>query len=59
MLRLAIIDKDGKNVTPADLATAAELKAVAEQARNLIRECDRLAQAKTAKGPGGGGVPYL
>ena len=57
MIRLALVDKDGKPVLPANIATAEELRGVAEQARNLIRECDRLAQAKSTKEKGV--VPYL
>jgi len=33
------------------LETAAELRFLAEQARNLVRECDRLAQAKEMADP--------
>ena len=41
--------------------TAAELLALAEQARALIRDCERLAQQLKTKnaGPGAGYVPYL
>lgn len=58
MVRLAIIDKDGKTVLPKDLATAGELRQVVDQARNLIRECEQLAQLKGPKAQGQG-VPYL
>jgi hypothetical protein len=61
MLRLAIIDSEGKIVAPKDVPTAAELVALAEQARNVIRECERLAQQAKAKNTGAsaGNVPYL
>jgi hypothetical protein len=58
MIRVAIVDQDGKTVLPKDLPTAAELRNVAEQAKGLIRDCERLAaqkDPKTAKGE----VPYL
>jgi hypothetical protein len=46
MLRVAIVSAEGKILKPEDLATAAELEQAMEQARNLIRECDRLATSK-------------
>jgi hypothetical protein len=46
MIRVAIINDEGKIVSPAELSTATELQQAVEQARNLIRECDRLAQSK-------------
>jgi hypothetical protein len=61
MFRLAIIDSDGKIVPAKDLSTAAELLAIAEQARAVIRDCERLAretQTATAS-TGGKNVPYL
>ena len=61
MIRLAIIDSDGKTWLPKDIATAGELVAVVEQARILISECERLSQQKSPKShaPGSGKVPYL
>jgi hypothetical protein len=61
MLRLAIIDQDGKMVAPKDVPTAAELLALAEQARGVIRECERVAQQMKSKSSGAaaGHVPYL
>ena len=61
MIRLAIIDQDGKIVASKDVPTAAELLALAEQARALIRDCERLAQQLKTKNadPGAGHVPYL
>jgi hypothetical protein len=60
MLRLAIVGPDGKIVELKDVPSAAELLALAQQARGLIRDCERLAQPVQPKGatPGGGRVPY-
>lgn len=60
MIRVAIIDQ-GKPVLPRDLTSLAQLRAAAEQARNLAGECERLMQAKPAQGsdPKQGGTPYL
>jgi len=46
MVRLTIVDQDGKVLFPQDIATAAELLTVAEQARTIIRECERLARQR-------------
>ena len=46
MIRLAIIDQDGKVLSPQDVATAAELLALVEQARCVIRDCERVMQQK-------------
>lgn len=46
MIRVAIVNEEGKVLKPNELPTAAELQQAAEQARNLIRECERLAAAK-------------
>lgn len=61
MLRLAIIDQDGKAVTPQDVATAAELLAIGEQARSLIRECERLVKDRAPQTGAGAAkhVPYV
>lgn len=61
MIRVAIIDQSGKMILPKELSTAAELHDVVEQARSLIRECDRLVKQKSQQDPAGrqGGVPYL
>ncbi len=60
MVRVVIVDQDGKPVLPKDVSTAAELREVVEQARGLIRDCERLAQLKDPKGRGAkGDVPYL
>jgi hypothetical protein len=61
MIRVVIIDKDGKVFSPNELAVAAELRAAAEQARDMIRECERLARLKESTTPAAkkAGVPYL
>jgi hypothetical protein len=61
MLRLAITDPDGKIIAAKDVPTAAELLSLADQARAVIRECERLAQLLKNAGHGGapGTVPYL
>lgn len=61
MFRLAIIDTAGNIVAAKDLSKAAELLAVVEQARAMIRDCERLAQqAKSpTESPVGKNMPYL
>jgi hypothetical protein len=61
MLRLAIVDQDGKIVAPKDVLTANELLALVDQARTIIRDCERLTQQLKAKNAGSGPahVPYL
>ena len=60
MLRLVITDPEGKTFAAKDVPTAAELLSLVEQARAVIRECERLAQG--LKGPTDrsrpGQVPY-
>jgi hypothetical protein len=51
MLRVAIITTEGKILKPQDLSTATELQQAVEQARNLIRECERLAASKMPPQP--------
>lgn len=60
MLHLAVVDQEGKKVELKDV-TAADLLALAQQARNLIRDCERLAQPIQPKGAsrGTGHVPYM
>lgn len=58
MIRITIIDQDGKTVSPQELSTAAELYEAAEQAKALIRDCERVARLK-APANKQGGVPYL
>jgi hypothetical protein len=60
MVRVAIVDQEGKFVLPKDVATAAELLALVEQAKSLIRDCERLARQKgQSHAPGSGQTPYL
>ena len=51
MIRVAIVTAEGKILKPEDLSTAAELQQAVEQARMLIRECERLAVAKLPPQP--------
>jgi hypothetical protein len=53
MFRLTLIttDAERKVLKPADLATAAELQQAIDQARALIRECERLVTAKLPPEP--------
>ena len=51
MYRVAIITTKGQVLKPEDLSTAAELQQAIEQARHLIRECERLATAKLPPQP--------
>jgi hypothetical protein len=46
MLRVAIVTTEGKILKPQDLSTDTELQQAVEQARQLIRECERLATSK-------------
>ena len=46
MNRVAIVTPEGKVLKPEELSTAVELQQAVEQARNLIRECERLAVSK-------------
>jgi hypothetical protein len=61
MLRLAIVDKNGKIVPPAEVPTAAELVALVDQARNVIRDCEQAARQLNTKvgGAGSGTAPYM
>jgi hypothetical protein len=60
MVRLAILDQNDRVLSPKDVATAAELTALINQARNLIRDCDRLMHETAKKQQSGGEkqVPY-
>lgn len=59
MIRLVIVDSDGKQMKPAEIASAADLVSITEQARTVIRECQRLADEKRPKhGQGTGVTPY-
>jgi len=46
MVRVAIVTPEGKILKPEELSTATELQQAVEQARNLIRACERLADSK-------------
>ena len=56
MLHLAVISSEGTVIPAKDVPTAAELQTLADQARVLIREFERLAQQK--KGVVAVQVPY-
>ena len=59
MIRLTIVDADGKPLTPKDIASATDLVRIAEQARSMVRECERLADKLRPKiANGSGKVPY-
>jgi len=60
MIRVGIVTSEGKIVSPQELSTATELQQAADQARSLIRECERLASAKLKPAGGApvGKVPY-
>jgi hypothetical protein len=62
MIRLTIVDQNGKVLLPQDIATATELLVLVEQARAMIRDCESLArQHKKAEFtvPKSSQVPYL
>ena len=62
MIRLTIVDQNRKVLLPQDVATAAELLALAEQARTMIRDCESLARLhKKAEfaASGSSQAPYL
>ena len=46
MFRVAIVTDEGKILTPEELSTATELQQTVEKARQLIRDCERLAESK-------------
>jgi hypothetical protein len=59
MVRLAIVDAEGKQVDLKEIASAAELTSLADQARKVIRDCEQLAAAKRPKPTAQTGrVPY-
>jgi hypothetical protein len=61
MIRLAIVDHEGKTVALKDIATADDLLQIVEQARNLIRDCDQLMRQHAPQNlsAGSGKTPYL
>jgi len=57
LIRVAIVTSEGQILKPEELPTATELQQAVEQARNLIRDCERLAELKRPpRGPSR--VPY-
>ncbi|HZN32593.1 MAG TPA: hypothetical protein VFB80_02200 [Pirellulaceae bacterium] len=59
MLRLAIVDSDGKHMDAKEIASAVDLVSIAEQARTIIRDCEQLARDKRPRQTAGTGrVPY-
>ena len=59
MVRLTIVDGAGKTLTPKELTSASDLVSVTEQARTMIRDCERLANDLRPKNaPGTGKTPY-
>lgn len=61
MIALTLTDQAGKVLLPKDLTNAADLCEVADKARAMARECERLMHLATSKKAGAsqGGVPYL
>lgn len=62
MVKVVIIDQNGKAILPKDLTSASDLEDVANQARNLISACENIThQMRQAKNPANrqGGTPYL
>ena len=60
MIRLAIVDQEGKQLKPQDVGSAKELLTLVEQAKSVIRDCERLANQTTNKNDTviAGKVPY-
>ena len=59
MVRLAIVDSDGKQMNAKEIASAVDLVSLAEQARTMIRDCEQLARDKRPRiAAGTGRVPY-
>jgi len=59
VVRLAIVDVDGKRIEAKDITSAMDLMSLADQARKMIRECEQLASARQPKpGAQSGRVPY-
>ena len=60
MIRLMLVDDQGKPLTVHDLATAAELCEAADKARAIARECERRIHAMSPHaGKAQGRAPYL
>ena len=60
MIRLAILNQDGKQLKPQDVGTAMDLLALVEQAKSVIRDCERLANQIGIKNGAAiaGQIPY-
>lgn len=62
MVKVVLLDQDGKQISPKSLTSAADLQDAANQARTLISACETIAlQLRQAKNPADrqGGTPYL
>ena len=46
VIRVAIVTAEGQQLKPEELPTMTELQQAVEQARNLIRDCERVAASK-------------
>ena len=46
VIRVAIVTAEGQQLKPDELPTLTELQQAVEQARNLIRDCERVAASK-------------
>ena len=51
MVRLAILDQDGKHLTLQDVSTAKELLTLVEQARSVMQVCERFNKWLPKVGP--------
>ena len=59
MVRLAIVDSDGKHLNAKEIPSAVDLVSIAEQARTVIRDCEQLARDMRPRQLNGSGrVPY-
>jgi hypothetical protein len=59
MVRLAIIDSEGRSIQAGAIASAMDLVRIVEQARTIIRDCEQIAREKQPKnGAGTGRAPY-
>jgi hypothetical protein len=61
MIRVAILDENRKELQPKEVASAADLRDVVEQARRLIRQCETmgLPDAPQSSAPKRAQAPYL
>lgn len=60
MIRLAILNQDGKQLNLEEVGSAKELLALVEQAKSVIRNCERLANQIGIKNGASakGQIPY-